>query len=365
MAKTTYGLPTPTRLELMRVIDHTNQMGINYHIYLRNQMICVKELPGIELSEWKQILAAAEKRYEWLPEHRFTWNGLDLANRPVYHYGIHLKAGITIYWSGHSNSVQVISDFESDQEIVNEITELTGTFGKKPKNRVGLIQMSYGSLNVKFVEYRPYELEITPFLCDGIAALKEEMLQAFQNETASGLYLIHGKPGTGKTSFLKEILNEADKQALFIPPSIAGELGNPNLISLLLDHSDSILIIEDAETILMKREADNSDAVSNLLNLTDGFPSDFLKLNIICTFNTDIRDIDPALLRKGRLRGIQEFTKLPPERARKLAEFLGLDIEANGPLSIAEICNAEVNFDPTTAAEVGFVNSNKPVLNNK
>jgi ATP-dependent 26S proteasome regulatory subunit len=210
---------------------------------------------------------------------------------------------------------------------------------QKTNNRVGLIQMSYGTLNVKFVEYRPYELDITPFLGEEITGLKKQMLQNFEDETKSGLYLIHGKPGTGKTSFLKEILNRTDKKALFIPPNIAGELGNPNLISLLMDHANSILIIEDAETVLMKREADNSDSVSNLLNLTDGFPSDFLNLNIICTFNTDIGDIDPALLRKGRLRGIQEFDKLSIPQAKELANQLEIETEITHPMTLAEVCN--------------------------
>ncbi|SMO48365.1 hypothetical protein [Gracilimonas mengyeensis] len=76
------------------------------------------------------------------------------------------------------------------------------------------------------------------------------------------------------------------------------------------------------------------------LNLTNGFPADFLKLNIICTFNTKLDDIDPALLREGRLKGIHKFEKLSIPQAEKLADHLGKEIKINQPMTLAEVCNA-------------------------
>lgn len=345
---------TQARLELMKVAGDTRMMGTNFHIYVRNRMPSIRTLPEVDNDLWNKVQYKLESSFEWLPEHRFVWNELDHVGRPYNHYGIHLKGGVTCYRSDANKNVEVIFDCDSDREITDEVIGLVSNEEHKPKNRVGLIQMSYGTLNVKFVEYRPYEFEITPFLGEEIAALKQEMLQSFHDVTNSGLYLIHGKPGTGKTSFLKEVLYQTDKQALFIPPSIAGELSNPNLISLLMDHADSILIIEDAETILMKREADNSDAVSNLLNLTDGFPSDFLNLNVICTFNTSIEDIDPALLRKGRLKGIQEFKEMDIEHGRKLAEMVGSDVEIDRKMTVAEICNTGPKCVVKKSHKVGY-----------
>ena len=345
-----------SRFELMKVADNVVEMGTNFHIYVRNRMPGLREFPLLENDQWQPIRDKMELDYDWLPEHKFVWNEIHSNNTTSLHYGLHLQGGVTCFRSDASQCVQVIFDYDSDKELVKEVMALFDGIEQAPMNEVGLIQMSRGRLNVKFVEYRPYELEITPFLGEEIAALKEKMLRSFKEESSGGLFLIHGKPGTGKTSFLKEVLNETDKKALFIPPSIAGELGNPNLISLLMDHANSVLIIEDAETVLMKREADNSDAVSSLLNLTDGFPADFLNLNIICTFNTDIGDIDPALLREGRLKGIKEFTKLSREQAQKLAKEINSDREVTGPMTVAEVCSSEdLQVDVPTNG-VGFSN---------
>lgn len=354
MANENTGMNSSTRLELMGVTAKSHEMGINFRIFLRGRMPSVREFPGNKTAHWNKMRDRVESSYEWLLEHRFEWSELNHLGQPHNHYGIHLQGGVTIFRTDSTQRIKVIYDHNSDNQIVEELITMFNKRKDKPKNRVGLIQMSYGTLNVKFVEYRPYELEITPFLGEEIGALRKEILQSLKDETKIGLYLIHGKPGTGKTSFLKEILNQTDKQALFIPPSIAGELGNPNLISLLMDHSDSILIIEDAETVLMKREADNSDAVSSLLNLTDGFPSDFLNLNIICTFNTDIQDIDPALLRKGRLRGIQEFKALGIEQAQKLADNIGSGITIDRKMTVAEVCNDDPKCFNKKIHEVGF-----------
>jgi len=353
-----YAAGDATRMELMYVANDVRHIGLNFHIYLRKRIPNSREFPEIENDRWQKIQHRLESSFKWRPDHRFEWNELNHVNKPHNFYGIHLKGGVTCYRSDSINKVQVIYDHDSDERVVDKIIKLFNKNSTKEKNRVGLIQMSYGTLNVKFVEYRPYKLEITPFLGEEIATLKKEMLQSFKDETKSGLYLIHGKPGTGKTSFLKEMLNETDKQALFIPPSVAGELGNPNLISLLMDHPSSILIIEDAETVLMKRKADNSDAVSSLLNLTDGFPSDILNLNIICTFNTDIGDIDPALLRKGRLRAIREFKALDVEHSRKLADKIGSDVEVNREMTVAEVCNGDEQFAAFTGHHgIGFNNN--------
>jgi ATP-dependent 26S proteasome regulatory subunit len=165
------------------------------------------------------------------------------------------------------------------------------------------------------------------------------MVEQLRKEHHSGLYLLHGKPGTGKTSFIKSVITRVEKPVIFLSPAMTDNLTSPALIGVLMDNPGSIIVIEDAETVLMKRQGDNSNAVANLLNLTDGFPADFLNLNIICTFNSSLDDIDPALLRKGRLKGIHKFRMLQPEQVKKLAKHLGVKADATKPMSLADVCN--------------------------
>lgn len=116
----------------------------------------------------------------------------------------------------------------------------------------------------------------------------------------------------------------------------------PGFIPFLMSHPDSILIVEDAENIIQDRMDSNSSvanqAVANLLNVSDGLLADALHQQIICTFNCDVKKIDSALVRDGRLVLDHKFDKLSAENARILCAELGVDGEdIQQPISIAEI----------------------------
>src|SRR5690606_41754900 len=100
-----------------------------------------------------------------------------------------------------------------------------------------------------------------------------------------------------------------------------------------------ILIIEDAEELVISRDNKQNSGLSFLLNLTDGLLRESLGIQIIATFNTDVRNIDKALLRKGRLSAIYEFKKLSVNRTNVLLEKLGKDVCVNTEMSLADIFN--------------------------
>jgi hypothetical protein len=48
--------------------------------------------------------------------------------------------------------------------------------------------------------------------------------------------------------------------------------------------------------------------------MTDGLMADALQITIIFTFNCNVEEIDPALLRPGRLKMRASFERLTPEQ---------------------------------------------------
>jgi len=156
-----------------------------------------------------------------------------------------------------------------------------------------------------------------------------------------GLVLLHGKPGTGKTSYIRYLITQLKKNVIFLPPNMATALTNPDLIPTLIDNPNSIFVIEDAENIILDREKGGNSSVSALLNLSDGLLSDCLNIQIICSFNTDVSRIDSALLRKGRLIAKYDFQDLAIEKANKLSEKLGYEPNFTSPKSLAEIYNQD------------------------
>jgi hypothetical protein len=160
------------------------------------------------------------------------------------------------------------------------------------------------------------------------------------NNNHSGLYMFHGPPGTGKSTYIKYLSTVLKKDVIFFPTAMVNSLTDPNIINLLIRKQNCVLVLEDAEKAIIKRES-NSEAslVSTLLNMTDGILGDVLKLNIIVTYNCDRGDIDEALLRRGRLKAEHSFKLLDKEQAKKLINHLKLDIEVEEDMSLADIYN--------------------------
>jgi hypothetical protein len=142
---------------------------------------------------------------------------------------------------------------------------------------------------------------------------------------------------------------------LFLPPNIAGNLTDPGFIDLLVDNPNSVVIIEDAENIIMDRKSSPNSSVSNLLNISDGLLADFLNVQLICTFNSSLTMVDTALMRKGRLIAKYEFGKLNVVKAQRLSNRLGFETIINRPMTIAEIANQnEMEQEQKRTEVIGF-----------
>ena len=89
--------------------------------------------------------------------------------------------------------------------------------------------------------------------------------------------------------------------------------------------------------LLVQRDPQSRGTVSNLLNATDGFLSDQLRLHVIATVNCPLSQLDPAVIRPGRLVGYREFRRLTREEARRLASAKGLSFNDAPDYSLAEL----------------------------
>jgi len=161
------------------------------------------------------------------------------------------------------------------------------------------------------------------------------------------LVLFHGDPGTGKTFYIRSLIGDLvqlGRSVIYLPPNMVDHMINPEMMSFIsstvLQQAENgktcVLLLEDAEPLLISRKMDGrSNGITNLLNVTDGLLNDMLSIQVIATFNTDLSNIDDALLRPERLIARKEFKKLGLEDAKALGEKLGIEITK--PSTLAEI----------------------------
>ena len=185
----------------------------------------------------------------------------------------------------------------------------------------------------------------------------DTIVKRLNKQNDKGIVLLHGTPGTGKTTYIKHLTSLIeDKEVIFVPPSMAEALSDPSIIPFLMDYKNSILIIEDAERVLGSREGSGaSQSTSNLLNLTDGILGDCLNIQIIATFNTKKDNIDEAFMRKGRLIAEYKFDKLSIESTNKLLKHLKKDVVVSEGMVLSDIYNIDVDvYKSTKDRKIGF-----------
>ena len=235
---------------------------------------------------------------------------------------------------------------------VEKLTEEFKKFYKKPTlppNNVYTVAYENGFYLNKLPTKDFSELDILKHYNDDFAAENEIIKKFVETEDESGLLILHGDKGTGKSTYIRHLISSnPEKKFVYIPANLVGILSQPNFSTFLMTLQNHIIILEDCEEAIKDRKTNGTPAaVSLLLNLTDGLLSDGLGLKFICTFNDDVKNIDAALLRKGRLVSKYEFKALCVEKANELLKTLYEEDYKNGkyenepvtekPLSLADI----------------------------
>ena len=178
----------------------------------------------------------------------------------------------------------------------------------------------------------------------GSEAWHESLLKKLRNKDR-GLCIFEGVPGTGKTFYLRHLMAvlKETHRFYFVPTTSLAFLSRAEFVGFWVDQrrqyseQQLVVVLEDSDAALMTRGVDNREQVSAILNLTDGLLADFLRLQIICTINCTASDIDPALLRPGRLICHRVFGRLEYADALRLAESLGRKLPVAGDYSLAEV----------------------------
>lgn len=196
----------------------------------------------------------------------------------------------------HNNS---ILEFDTDyceiyhngmqDEFINECTSLIKAFKERQRRKpleINLISRGSNGLELKQLEVNRTRLDLNLFYEDDFKEVDSIICRRLGKDKDKGIVLLHGLPGTGKTTYLRYLIGKIKKRILFVSPGLAGDIMNPDFIQLLVNNPNSVLIIEDAENVLTDRKLSNNASVSNLLNISDGLLADFLNVQLICTPST-------------------------------------------------------------------------------
>jgi hypothetical protein len=239
-----------------------------------------------------------------------------------------------------ATSKKVIDDF---------IGELRHKFTDKSPTVKWYYLSDHGTRYKNITINKDYELHDAyyPYIKDGIKKFNDEYLKS----TASILFMV-GDPGTGKTSYIRNLIIENKLRAIVTYDDKLLESDDFMLQFLLKDEHD-ILVVEDADALLTPREKDGNKGMSKLLNTSDGLVKIFGKKVIFTTNITQMSKIDEALLRPGRCHAAVMFRHLTYAQTKVAAEVAGIPVpEKEKDYTLGELFNHQAMMAGKT--KIGF-----------
>lgn len=339
-------------------IDYTGTTYENLFIYLFDKYPSVYSIPTsrFKINEFitednKTIYLRDELMklgFQELKTRNSMTHLYESSDLPIYL--VHEEAKILLY----TNSIiyPIEYQLESNVPIFNELKDIYRKFLSLPsirKNKCGIIlQNNYGFFINDF-DIKEVNVDINKHYNDSFKEPYLSILEGLRNDEDNSLFLFRSEPGCGKTYLIRHLISQVkEKEFIYLAPTLLEQLDNPQFLPFAIENlSDKILIVEDGEKILQKRQNGNG-FVSTLLNLSDGILNDLLNLKIIVTINCSIDEIDPALMRKGRIHTFYEFGPLDVDKCRNL----GFDV--NEPTKISDLYNDSSITEISIQRPIGF-----------
>jgi len=274
----------------------------------------------------------------------------------------HNKKSKTISISGHylNNTLKEVAAL-IEKEFVTKVKSNLIFSIIKDATGLRITNMGDGSSPLIRENYHPEVLDDLDFV-----------VSSFKKNPPNGrICILNGEPGTGKTHLVRAMLRELDAVFLIVPSNLIDSLDKPEFMPLLLsvknEHEKPIvMVIEDGDICLVPRKNDNISTIASLLNLSDGILGAIIDIKMIITTNAEIKDMDKAIDRPGRLCRNITVGPLPYDQANKVFQRLtngSPNLDYQRFYTLAEIYNIANNIgnplpskhNPQFKRSIGFV----------
>jgi len=217
---------------------------------------------------------------------------------------------------------------EEDKEFINTIVEnlvkdCEVNYEESEINKLNSIGISNNGLELERVDTK-IDIDAIELYYNNKTMKDVNKLIKKIKKSQTGLSILYGERGTGKTSIIHYLSTKLDRIVIFVSNNmIEHTINNPEFRKFIKKYNKVLLVLDDCEMSFNEYFVKSNFIVNNLLQLVDGFLSDTVDLSIVTIFNVESTDeIDHNLLDCNNLIDAIYFDELETSEANELSEHL-------------------------------------------
>jgi hypothetical protein len=246
---------------------------------------------------------------------------------------------------------QNVESFDIIQKMIDDLSEFVIDFSESEHHKVNFLTVREGHLTIEpIIGDQQENCEL--FYNSNCFTRVEKLIKKIK-KTNTGLSILYGENGNGKSQLSKFICHSVDQICIYIPLNLIDQsINNPEFINFLKKWGKVLLVIDDCDFLCSPIFGKTNYFTHNLLQLVDGFYNQVCQIQTLLIFNTDTYDdLDQDLVESNSIIDVIEITELTQDESNQLAEHLNLKKRYKQSSRVIEVVKGK---KPTTNQKLGL-----------
>ena len=170
----------------------------------------------------------------------------DTSTKELYDCIVICKKNLMI---GYFDNCIKIAYSNIDKEEIDRINQICENHKKENEklNNLFIVTYAHNYFSLKQSQINKPAIQIDRHYNNDFAPVAAEIENFLLEENKSGLIILHGKQGTGKTTYIRHLINLGKKRMIYMSGDLVDKLSDPSFITFIRQQKNSIFIVEDCE----------------------------------------------------------------------------------------------------------------------